>query len=99
MTDHERMQLSSTWTAGVVFVCALFLGSGLIKAFLVAVFVLGSCLLNLGQRWLLRGGFAMALLSIAVAMGAPHPRDWPEVARTAPDFFLSARLHLPSQGQ
>src|SRR5205814_10610925 len=33
------------------------------------VFILGSCVLGLGQRWLLRGSFAIAIVAIAIALG------------------------------
>jgi len=47
------------------------------------VFILGSCVLGLGQRWLLRGSFAIAIVAIAIALGAPTPDQWAQLLQDA----------------
>jgi hypothetical protein len=65
------------WNGLVVFVSAYYLIGDLFKSALIAIFVLISCLLGFGLRWLLRGGFALAVFAIAVAVGAmPQPDKW-----------------------
>jgi hypothetical protein len=50
-----------------------------------------SCLLGLGQRWLFRGSFAIAIVAIAVALGAPSPDQWAQLFEDARQT-LSAQL-------
>jgi hypothetical protein len=70
------------WNGLLVFISVLFLTGGIFKATLIAIFVLVSCLLGFGQRWLLRGGFVVAVLAILVWIGAiPHPDQWKDIFR------------------
>ncbi len=88
MNDQVRVQLMSLWAAVIVFISVCYLTGGFIKSVLVAAFVLGSCLLGLGRRWLFQGAFAIAILAIAVALGIPHPERWPDLF---PGAFENAR--------
>jgi hypothetical protein len=70
------------WNALIVSVSVLYLTGVLIKSAVIAAFVLISSLLGFGQRWLARGGFAIAVLAIAVSLGAiPHPSQWGDLFR------------------
>jgi hypothetical protein len=76
------------WNGLLVFISVLFLIGGIVKAALIAIFVLVSCLLGFGQRWLLRGGFVVAVLAIAVWIGAiPHPDQWKDLFRDVRAFL------------
>ena len=77
MTAGERLILTSVWNGLIVFIALLVLGVGLVATILITVFVLISCLLDFGQRWLLRGGLIIALIAIAVTLGFPPPVQWP----------------------
>jgi len=76
LTDETRRAAMSFW-AGLVSFCALFYLTGSFsKGAVIGTFVLVSCLLGFGQRWLLRGSFAIALVAIAMWLGAPGPDQW-----------------------
>ena len=72
------------WNALIVFFCVLFFTGSFFQSALVAAFVWVSCALGYGQRWLLRGGLALAAVAIAVSMGVlPPPEQWGSVFRGA----------------
>jgi hypothetical protein len=72
LTEQERQEALPFWAGLVSFVALFYLTGSFWKAMAVGIFVLGSCLLGLGQRWLFRGSFAIAILAIAVAHWAPQ---------------------------
>src|SRR5262245_32435555 len=83
ITEDKRRAALSVW-AGLVSFCALFYLTGAFwKATAIGTFVLVSCLLEFGQRWLLRLSFAIALLAIAIALGAPSPDQWAQLLEDA----------------
>jgi hypothetical protein len=83
LTEQQRGLAASFW-AGLVSFCSLFyLAGSFSKAATVGAFVLVSCLLGFGQRWLFRGAFAIAILAIAVALGAPSPDQWAQLLHDA----------------
>lgn len=88
----ERFFYLNVWNAIVVFGSLAYLSAGLGKAAIIAIFVLISGLLSFGQRWLIRGGFAIGLVAIAVALGFPHPAIWPKIAKEA---GIMMRIPLP----
>jgi hypothetical protein len=82
VTQDDRLAVMCVWNGLVVFVSVFFLTGSIFKAALIAVFVLVSCLLGFGQRWLLRGGFVVSVLAIGVLVGAiPHPDQWKDLFR------------------
>jgi hypothetical protein len=87
LTEQERQEALSFWAGLVSFAALLYLTGSFWKAVAVGIFVLVSCLLGLGQRWSLRGSFAIAIVAIAVALGAPSPDQWAQ-------FFQDARQTL-----
>jgi hypothetical protein len=88
VTQEDRMAVLCVWNGLVVFVSMFFLTGAFFKSVLIAAFVLISCLLGFGQRWLLRGGFAVSVLAIGVLVGAiPHPDQWK-------NFFRDVRASL-----
>jgi hypothetical protein len=88
VTQDDRLAVMCVWNGLVVFVSVYFLTGAFFKAALIAVFVLISCLLGFGQRWLLRGGFIVAVVAIGVLVGTiPHPDQWR-------DLFQDARAFL-----
>jgi hypothetical protein len=96
MTEEERLSLMSTWNAISVFISLWYLTGAFVKSAVIAFFVLGSCLLGFGRRWLLRAGFLVAILAVAVLLGVPHPTQWLDIARSAPDAFDAARSAIAS---
>jgi O-antigen ligase len=83
MTEEERRVALSVWAAVVSFVALLYLTGSFWKAATIGVFVLVSCVLGFGQRWLLRGSFAIAIVAIAIALGVPSPDQWPQLLEDA----------------
>jgi hypothetical protein len=83
LTEEERRVALSVWAGLVSFAALLYLTGSFWKAAMVGVFVLVSCVLGLGQRWLLRGSFAIAIVAIAVALGAPSPEQWTQLLQDA----------------
>jgi O-antigen ligase len=73
MTLQEQIEV-----AVVLFAAILCLTGSFWKAILVGVFVLVACLLGFGRRWLLGGSFAIAIVAIAVVLGAPSRDQWLE---------------------
>jgi hypothetical protein len=88
VSQDDRLAIVCVWNGLVVFLSLLFLTGAFFNAALIAIFVLVSCLLGFGQRWLLRGGFAVAVLAIAVLVGAiPHPDQWKDLFRDVRAFL------------
>jgi hypothetical protein len=73
----------------VAFAALLFLTESVWKASLIGIFVLVSCLLDFYRGWLLRGSFAIAVIAIAVALGAPSPDRWMPSVKGAWQTFLT----------
>jgi uncharacterized membrane protein len=83
LTEDERLQIMSLWVGLVVFSAILYLTGSFWKSILIGTFVLISCALRFGRSWLLRGSFAIAILAIAVALGAPSPDQWAQLLQEA----------------
>jgi hypothetical protein len=83
LTEDERLLALSLWVGVVLFTAILYLTGSYWKAILIGIFVLISCLLGFGRRWLLRGSFAVAIVAIAVALGAPSPDQWSQLLQDA----------------
>jgi hypothetical protein len=82
VTQDDRLAVLCVWNGLVVFVSVFFLTGAFFKSALIAAFVLISCLLGFGQRWLLRGGFVVSVFAIGVLVGAiPHPDQWKDLFR------------------
>ena len=87
LTEDERLLALSLWVGVVLFSAILYLTGSYSKAILIGIFVLISCLLGFGRRWLLRGSFAVAIVAIAVALGAPSPDQWVHLWQDARQTF------------
>jgi len=83
LTEDERLLALSLWVGVVLFTAILYLTGSYWKAILIGIFVLISCLLGFGRRWLLRGSFAVAIVAIAIALGAPSPDQWSQLLQDA----------------
>jgi O-antigen ligase len=83
LTEDERLLALSLWVGVVLFSAILYLTGSYSKAILIGLFVLISCLLGFGRRWLLRGSFVVAIVAIAVALGAPSPDQWSQLLQDA----------------
>ena len=83
LTEDERLLALSLWVGVVLLSAILYLTGSYSKAILIGIFVLISCLLGFGRRWLLRGSFAVAIVAIAVALGAPSPDQWSQLLQDA----------------
>ena len=82
LSPGERNVLLYLWCAGAVVVALPVLSVSVTKSVLIGGFVLGSCILNFGRQWLLRGGLVVALVAIAVSLGLPLPNEWPGLVRS-----------------
>jgi hypothetical protein len=89
----ERFFYLNVWNGIVIFGSLAYLSAGLGKAAIIAIFVVVSGLLRFGQTWLIRGGFAIGLVAIAVALGFPQPVVWPKIIREA---GIMMRIPLPA---
>jgi hypothetical protein len=79
-----REELVPFWNAAVYGACLYLLGFGLLKAALVMTLVLVCVALNYGARWILRGGFALLVLTVLLWLGVLPPVDsWPDFAAGA----------------
>ena len=83
LTEDKRLMALSLWLGVVLFSAILYLTGSYWKAILIGLFVLISCLLGFGRRWLLRGSFVVAIVAIAVALGAPSPDQWSQLLQDA----------------
>jgi len=83
LTEDERLLALSLWVGVVLFTAILYLTGSYWKAILIGLFVLISCLLGFGRRWLLRGSFVVAIVAMAVALGAPSPDQWSQLLQDA----------------
>jgi hypothetical protein len=92
----EQALWMSVWNGVIVLTSVYYLSGSFTKSLLIATFVLGSCLVGFGRRWVMRGGFALAVFAIAVALGMPHPERWIELVHSAPDAIEAARSILSS---
>jgi hypothetical protein len=88
----ERFVYLNVWNAIVIFGSLTYLSAGLGKAAIISIFVLVSGLLRFGQIWLIRGGFAIGLVAIAVALGFPNPAVWPKIIK---ETGIMMRIPLP----
>ena len=73
--------------AVVLFSAILCLTGSFWKAILVGVFVLVACVLGFS----LRGSFAIAIVAIAVVLGAPSPDQWVQLWQDARLAVISGR--------
>ncbi len=69
--------------AVVLFAAILCLTGSFWKAILVSIFVLVACILGFGPR----GSFAIAIVAIAVVLGAPSPDQWVQLWQDARRAF------------
>jgi hypothetical protein len=69
--------------AVVLFAAILYLTGSFWKAILVSIFVLVASILGFGPR----GSFAIAILAIAVVLGAPSPDQWVQLWQDARRAF------------
>src|SRR5262245_6009908 len=83
LTEEERVMAMSLWVGVVLFSAIVYLTGSYWKAILIGTFVLGSCLVGFGRLWLLRGSFAIAIVVVAVALGAPSPDQWAQLLQDA----------------
>ena len=86
--QDDQLALLYVWNALIVFASMLFLTGAFFKSALTAAFVWVSCMLGYGQRWLLRGGFALGALAFAILLGVIPPLEqWGSSFRDASDLL------------
>lgn len=83
--EGGRVKLN-LWTSAVVFGSLYYLDAGFVKAAVVTVFVLVSCTLGFGRRWLIPFGFVLAIYAIVISIGFPSPSQLFEVVKAIPDL-------------
>lgn len=93
MTPQERFAVMCAWNAVCIAGAIYFLTDGIAKSLIIAGFVYFSSLLGYGSRWLIPAGFAVTVFACAVALGFPHPEQWPSVFKSALESFHNLRSH------
>lgn len=84
MSADEKANVQCFWNAIVIAVVLYYLGSGFGMSLIVAFGALISTLIGYGRRYLVRGGFAMMIVGIAVAIHLlPPPDQWMAVLKSA----------------
>ena len=75
MSAEEQANVLCFWNASVIAGGLYYFGYGFFFSLLIAIVVLISSLLGYGRRHLLRGGFAMMIVAMAVATHLLPPTD------------------------
>jgi len=76
----DQSQIVAYWNMLVYGVCLYLLGFGIWKSLLIMPIVLICVALNYGGRWVLRGGFALLVLTLLVTFGLlPPVPEWREL--------------------
>jgi uncharacterized membrane protein len=75
LTEEERHAALSFWAGLVSFFALFYLTGSFLKAVVVGIFVLVSCLLGLGQRWLFEGIVCDRNCSHRGRTGRPKPKS------------------------
>ena len=83
LTPDERQVAMNCWAGVVAFGAVLSLSGSFWKSTVIGVFVLTSCGLGFGRRWLLPGTLALAVAAILIAIGAPGPEQRLELMKQA----------------
>ena len=84
MSAEEQANVLCFWNALVIATGLYYFGYGLGFSLLIAVVVLISSLIGYGRRHLVRGGFALMVIAIAVSAHAlPPPDQWVAVLKSA----------------
>jgi hypothetical protein len=83
LTPDERHVAFNFWAGLVAFGAVLYLTGGFWKATVIGAFVLTSCALGFGRRWLLPGTLVLAVAASLIAIGAPSPDQWLELIKQA----------------
>lgn len=79
MQKLETYEFVPVWNAIVYVVCLYMLGLGIWKALLIMVIATICVSLNYGSRWVLRGGFALLVLTALVFLEIlPPAAEWRE---------------------
>jgi hypothetical protein len=90
MSQGERTAAMCGWCALVVFISVFYFTGGFVKSTIAAIFVLVSGAIGFGRRWILRGGFLVSVLALAVYLRAlPHPEEWTNHLKSAQAFVVS----------
>lgn len=76
------------WGTFLIFVSVLYLSGSITRSLLVGLFVLISCSLGFGRRWLLRGVLVISILALAVSLGFPSPSEWLNLAKPGMHYML-----------
>ena len=84
MSAEEQANVLCFWNALVIAGGLYYFGYGFLSSLLIATVVLISSLLGYGRRHLLRGGFAMMIIGMAVATHLLPPTDqWMALLKSA----------------
>jgi hypothetical protein len=85
----DRLVLMICWNVLCVLAAIWFLSGSFFKASVVAGFVFVSCVLGYGTKWLVRAGFVICLVALAVFLGAPPVERWPGLVSKLPQAVAS----------
>jgi hypothetical protein len=84
MSPEEQQNVLCFWNAVVVAGALYSFGYGILFSLLIGVVILISTLFGYGRRYLVRAGFALMVIAIAVAVGIlPPPEQWVSLSKSA----------------
>jgi len=91
LTPSDRASLTYMWSAFAATISLMYLSVPFGKSLLIGFFILTSCFLGVGKRWLVGGSFALSVLALALMCGFPPPAEWPELIRSG--LQLAGSMH------
>jgi len=83
MSPEERQNVQCFWNALVIAGALYSLGYGIISSLFISAIILISTLIGYGRRYLIRAGWVLMVVAIAVAIGLlPPPPQWLPALKT-----------------
>ncbi len=84
MSPEEQQNVLCFWNAIVVAGALYSFGYGILFSLFIGLVILISALIGYGRRHLVRAGFALMVIAVAVAVGTlPPPEQWVSLSKSA----------------
>lgn len=91
MSDRDLAR--TVWNAVVYFGCLIYFGLSFWNATVVGFAIFVSCLVGYGNRWLIRGGVLMLVVTVLMIIGlVPQPDELKPILKELRSS-IAARLH------
>src|SRR6202050_2172987 len=92
MSEAEGRAVIGVWTGVCWFFSLWYLGNRFWVPLLASIFAVVTITVGPGSRRLVQIGTALSLVAIAVAMGFPHPTQWPAALAGIPELFVNLKI-------